>query len=282
MHQWCTRTCYSFSADLADMFRDYVGRIALQHQYLLNAIFGLTSLHMACETGDTAKVRAYVSTALRYQNEAIAGLREALDNLTPSNCDAIFVSTLVMMASAIVSPLISTGPEDEPSSTPEVVLGLVEYLHATRVIAGIGRAWLMETPVSALFSLHKPGRSSGAIWHPAQPLLALNNALVPLGSVEHSIFEKAVESLQTAFGEEHSLLVWLIRVQPEYMDQVRRDHPVALAIFMNWGVMLHQLGDSWWAKYSGAKLVEDLSTSLSTQSADFSDIVKWCREQVGL
>ncbi|PVH91503.1 hypothetical protein DM02DRAFT_620495 [Periconia macrospinosa] len=52
IHHWCTQTCHSFTRKGSELFRVYVGQKALQHDYLMEAIFAMTLLHMASAMED--------------------------------------------------------------------------------------------------------------------------------------------------------------------------------------------------------------------------------------
>jgi len=47
MHQWCMKSCHSFSSDLSNVFATYVAEQALHHPFLMDALLALSSLHIA-------------------------------------------------------------------------------------------------------------------------------------------------------------------------------------------------------------------------------------------
>jgi hypothetical protein len=71
-------------------------------------------------------------------------------------------------------------------------------------------------------------------------------------------------------------------VQPEFLAALRDGEAVALAVFMQWGVLLDRVDELWWARFAGKLLVEKIACTLDESGDDWVEVTKWCREQVGL
>ncbi|KAF2678368.1 hypothetical protein K458DRAFT_316923 [Lentithecium fluviatile CBS 122367] len=279
MHYWCTRTSSSFSQENTMVFRDYVVQQALRFGFLMEALLAVTSVHLACEAKDANLAHAHVSAALQYQTKAMAGLRSTLSTLSPLNCDAVFVSSMLVMVCSIVSPLISTARIDSIKSTAEAILTLVDLVKGIRSIHHVGRAWLIEGPLrwfcGGVFDLPPISFSS-----PLGVLRDLNSAM-SCDPVQH-IFNHAIDELEQAHQSKKSVVPWLLAMKPAFLEELKKDNSVAVAIFMHWGVMLDQLDDMWWAKYAGRRLVEEMSTTLDSRGEEWRQLTAWCRTQVGL
>lgn len=254
MHYWCTRTCHSFTPHLAELFRDQIGRESLRHEFLMNALLALTSFHIASETENTMDAHSYLNAAFQYYDQAVSGLREVLPNVASSTCVAIFASSAMIAACAIVSPLLHTSPDDEVKSIAEVILAVIDVLRGTSSIIEVSRQWLLQGPLSGILRGDMP-RHASAMKNafPTHELRQLNDALLIRSNYEreeresalgkHEIFEDAVQKLEKAIENEVSMLPWLVKVDSRFMDELWKGEPMAGAIFMHWSVFLNQLDD---------------------------------------
>lgn len=280
MHHWSTRTSCSFANQFVNVFRDHAVSEAFRHDYLMDALFATTSLHIACEMEDATAARIHVSTALQYQNRTMSGLRKTLNNISPSNCDAILTSAMLMMICAFLSSLMPIGSDDAPVPAEEAVFKLVDFLYGVKYILDLSRPWVVEGPIGTIIGLRK--YSAGEVWFPAKALRHLNQAFTDVKGQSYSTFEAAITGLEEIFQGKHGTIGYLIWVEPGYMEKLREGNMVARIIFMHWGVLLYILEDMWWSTYSGRKLVQDLSASLRGQSDELDRAIEWCRTQVGL
>ncbi|KAF2790173.1 hypothetical protein K505DRAFT_327753 [Melanomma pulvis-pyrius CBS 109.77] len=281
MHYWCTRTCYSFTPFGADLFRDHVGQEALRYDYLMEALLALTLLHIASEMDDTIAAGPYVSAALQHQNRGLSGLRATLSDISPSNCDAIFASSVFIMVCAIVSPLLPAGRDDDAKSTAESMLLLVDFINGIASIVELSRKWLENGPMSTIFDhTLKQGLSSDN-WFPAEELRHLVGEAVIHGSHKHQIFEQAIHELETVGKRNRSVVIWVTLVGSDFLDELRSGDLFAITIFMHWGVLLYKTSDMWWTRYSGTRLVGELSSTLVGRGEKWDKIVLDCRQQVG-
>lgn len=260
-----------------------MGQEALRYDYLMEALLALTLLHIASEMNDTVASRPYVSAALQHQNHALSGLRATLCDISTSNCDAIFASSILIMVCAIVSPLLPTGEDDHPAkSTAESMLSLVDFINGIAYIVRLSREWLERGPISAIFG---PSLKKGPVpkdWLLAEELRLLTDMTVTPGSHKHQIFNQAIKQLEVVIKTDRSIVIWLVLVGTDFMDEFRSGDLVAMATFMCWGMLMHKVDGMWWAQYLGRRLVEDLSSTLIECGREWSNIVTTCRKEVGL
>lgn len=279
MHHWCTNTCNSFTEELGTVFRDYVVKQALRLECLMESLFALTSLHMACEAKDEAVARRHMSIGLHYHTQAVAGFRNTLSTLSPSNCDAIFLSSVLIMVCSIVSPLLPAGYSEHTQSPAEAMLTLADLVRGIASIHSISRDWLLQGPLGGI--LERGSRFPPiALCFPLQELRSLN--MNTSCNRTRKLFDHAIEALEQAIHRVKSVIPWLTAVKPEFLEELKNEASLALAMFMYWGVLLDQLDKMWWAKYSGRRLVEELSDTLDTRGEEWRFLSGWCRAQVGL
>jgi hypothetical protein len=187
------------------------------------------------------------------------------------------------MVCAIVSPLLSTGDDDDPAkSAAESMLSLVDFINGIAYVVRLSREWLEQGPVSAIFG---PSLKKGPVskdWLLAEELQLLAEMAFTPGSHKHQIFNKAIKQLGIMIDTDRSILIWLVVVGTDFMDEFRSGDLVAMATFMCWGMLLHKADGMWWAQYSGRRLVEDLSSTLIRCGSEWDSIVTACRKEVGL
>ena len=119
-------------------------------------------------------------------------------------------------------------------------------------------------------------------WFPAEELRQLKDTKVGSDSPRRQIFDDALQELESVSNGEQSTVKWVVRVGPEFIEELRKDDSVAIMIFMHWSVLLHRLDDTWWKRFSGRRLVEDLSISFGRHGEEWDKLAIWCREQVVL
>lgn len=281
MHHWCTRTCHSFTPRGADLFREYVGKEALRHEYLMESLLALTLLHMAIEMEDPATAQPLVSAALRHQNRSLLGLGEALKSISPSNCDSIFACGLLIMPCAVVSSLLPTSQLDQPKPAAESIILLVGYMNGISHIVQTSRKWILDGPLSLMFCIVEPEPPLiHDEWPHARELRSLLDATVDSDSQKHSILEEAINGLGQVHRRHHCAVMWIVRVSSAFLDEIRNGDPLALAVLMHWGVLLYTMDDMWWKRYSGVRLVEEVSNALDDRGEEWEAMTRRCREQV--
>lgn len=281
MHTWCTRTYLSAGRPFARLFRDYIGKEALRHDYLLAALFSLTSYHLATDAlaENLPIARQHASAGLQYQTEALRGLRNNVAALTSENCSPVLFTSVLVMACAILSPLLPVGTNESTQSTAETFLPLVDYMKAVESIKGLTKPWLAQTSIMDFLDEEL---ESVEVERPlfVDELHHLNETTS--SSEKHGIFNKAIDELAKASRKDGEIVPWLANVGPKFLDALRKGESMALAIYMHWGALLDQLHDTWWARFSSKRLVDELSATLRDRGTEWRMISAWCREQVGL
>jgi len=273
MHRFSTRTCLTFSATGVgpEVWKSFVVQEALEHDFLMDGLLGLAALHIAAEkeigTGE------YVRIGLEYQNRAFVVFRESLSHLTAENCNAVFASSVLAMMIA----LFSTG----------CILQTFELLEGIRFVSKTGREWLQAGPFGPVFDLWFLPISSiqnSDINMALVELAAFNDSLSSVTAQEQqATFADAISHLHTCFSKDKEMvLIWLAMTGKDFMAALKQSEPMALLIFMHWGVLLDRLRDEWWVEGSGMRLVDELSKKVQEQGQDWSVMTVWARRQVGL
>lgn len=279
MYHWARSTRNSFTKEISDSLQDHIIQEALRHDYLMEAVLALTSLHIASEAENPTIVDEYVSIAVHYQHQALIGLRSALGNLSPGNCDAVFITSTLVMVSTIVSSLLQKESDQKAKSTAEAMLKLTSFLNGIQSVLDVGREWISGGPLRCMLN--------------AEVHLFSTSLRLPLEDLRHDngaqnygetriVFAHAIDMLEKATKSSKSAVPWITAVQPEFLQLLQDGNDLALVIFMLWGVLLDQSGSMWWAKYSGRRLVDEVSCTLNAKCNRWTRITEWSRLQVGL
>lgn len=273
MHHFSTRTYLTFSATGvgSEVWKSFVVQEALEHDFLMDGVLSLAALHIA--SGKGANSREYVRVALEYQNRGVIAFREALSHLTANNCSATFAFSVITM----MSTLFSTGS----------ILQTFELLEGIRFVSKTGREWLRTGKFGPVFELWFTPVSpiqNPDITMALVELAAFNERLSWRISREQTVtFADAISHLQTCFSKDTEMvLIWLAMTGNQFMTEMRQDEPMALLIFLHWGVLLDRLRDEWWVEGSGKKVVEELSMKLQEHGQDWETMTVWAQRQVGL
>ncbi|CAO2648702.1 Nn.00g096510.m01.CDS01 [Neocucurbitaria sp. VM-36] len=245
----------------------------------MEAVLALTSLHIASGTEDIRTANRHVSAALHYQHQAVIGLRSTLDTLSPANCDAVFISSMIIMVCTIVSPLLLSKCNQQSPSTAEAMLGLTDFLKGMESILGVSRKWLSEGPISYIL-VAGVNITTASLCFPREEMRRLIDE--KSSGQTRLVFEHALDTLEQVARRGRSVVPWIAAVKPEFLEALRDGNDIALAVFMQWGVLLDQFDGMWWAKFSGRRLVDEISATLKSRGDEWMLITEWCRAEVGL
>ncbi|KAF2240176.1 hypothetical protein BU26DRAFT_512450 [Trematosphaeria pertusa] len=279
MHHWCSSTCNSFTKQVGDALRDYIIQEALRYEYLMEAVLALTSLQIASRTDDIKIANEYLSAALHYQHQAVSGLRSSLDALSRENCDAAFISSMLIMVCAIASPLLQSKCKQQNQSTAEAMLRLVDFLKGIKSILDVSREWLSEGPLSCILDA-EIRLSTPSLCFPREEMRHLISA--QSSGQMRPVFDHAIDTLEQAALRGRLVVSWIAAVKPTFLEALKNGNSLALAIFMQWGVLLDRSDGMWWAEFSGRRLVDEIAGALDPRGDEWMSITKWCRENVGL
>lgn len=292
MHKFSTDTYRSLSNDPSDynVWQTVIPRKALEHDFLMNGILAIAALHMAASV-EPAAALSYIDSTLEYHTAASVTYRQALDHLTPFNCDAVFAHSIITTIIGIALPRL-TATRDETSNMTENIVVVFELLQGVRKIIWISDPWLH----SRLFTCRRDFLE--ALVKDPEPdadaamakLDVLNDTkLASVDPEQHRINRDAVALLRRCFArhavssDAASVLTWLAAVEKDFVHRLRQRQPFPLLVLMHWGVLLGELdGQMWWARNSGKALVIELTSVLQPGILQWEGAHLWPRRKVGL
>lgn len=290
MHKFSTETYKSVCGDRSDMedWQILIPKLAFEHEFLLHGIFSLAALHMVATTADPEKVLYYLDTALQCNELAFAPFREALAHLTPLNCDAVFAQSAIVTIIGMALPRLNAQHRGEPFSMIETMMTVFELLQGANKISQISKPWRQ----ASIFSKYDWTESTALDPNMANAiaqLRMLNSSIEITDSVQYSVNQEAIDSLQDSFAKfTHAphpapILAWLTYVKREFVGGLRARQPFQLLILMNWAVLLNELGAHfWWAKGCGGELVTELLSELKDHNEKWKLILQWPQQKIGI
>lgn len=280
LHHWCLRTSKDFTPDLVELFQDYLVKVALKNSHLMNALLALSSFHIACETNDPAVSRDFTSTGMGYHTRAVSDLRAVLGSLSPESCDPVFASSTLIMVCVMISPFLPVGHNRTFNFTAEAILPLADILRGLGLVIETSQRKVQQGPLSGIFNVAWPSLPHSTVSPILEDLRKFNAG--KSDSATAPVFEHAIQALQKKILDSTAIFPWIALAGLEFIEHLRLQSSVAMAIFMVWGALMHMADDQWWARFSGKHLVNETSTILSLRDDDFRGIITWCRQEVGL
>jgi|SRR5690242_9970526 len=280
LHHWCLRTSNNFTPDLIHLFQDYLVKEALQNSHLMEALLALTAFHIACETNDPALSRDFTSTGMAYQTRAIAGLRIVLGSLSPEKCDPIFATSVLIMVCVMVSPFLPIGHNKTFDFSAEAILPLADIIRGLGLVIETSQRKVQQGPLSGMFNVSFPSIPHTTV----SPVIEDLRGLITDKSdpATAPVFEHAIQALERKILDNAAVFPWIAMVGLEFIEDLRLQDSVAMAIFMVWGALMTMADNQWWATFSGRNLVTEISYILRSKGDEYARISTWCRREVGL
>ncbi|KAJ5185896.1 Protein of unknown function DUF3468 [Penicillium cf. griseofulvum] len=292
IHKFATETYESLCISKSEtkIWQITVPKLAFKHSYLMSGILALASMHIATTCEPSEGALQYYETGLQYYNRSLTPFRNAIDSITPHNCDAVFAHSIVMIAISIASPrLIVT--KDECTSITENIVILFQLLQGVKKIMQVSKSWIkLELFSQGEYWKKTPTEldpdTEAALTH----LAALNDqVMIGIYSNQHRINKNVIAHLRHCYAKfAHSadpapVLAWLAAVDKDFVENLRCRQPFSLLILMYWGVLLRELDEQrWWARDSGRALVLELFDALRSGDPRWERALAWVQRKMRL
>lgn len=291
MRQWCMHSCKSLHRPGTldeQIWTGAVTDLGLKHAFLVDMMLALSATHIAAETANKKTRAMYISMALEYQNSAVCATRDELLDINERNCTALFGFTILNIPTSVVLAQLPMGAEDTGKSPLDSLVISSEWITSLVALMTVGERWLKQGPFKGAYDqCDDPDSYDEAMRPPMQRLTTILARSVYAGrgySEQFRMFSSAVELLEERFIRSKSMsIAWPAEVDGAFLQYLQKGNSMALMITMHWGVLLHHL-DMWWASFTGKRLVEQISSELTTnmECPEGKEAVQWARIQVGL
>lgn len=291
MVYYTTTTYETMANSLEDieLWRKVVPKEAVQHDFLMDELLALSSLHFASQNPGSRW--QFTEIAIQYQTSALRKYASALEHVTKDNCDALFICSILITILALAFPNVCAAPAR--SSQIESIVNMLELLQGVRFITQTSGLSFRQGKLGALFRPLPQDMESVA---PSNEVALI---IVRLRERTDSIAESVdperrqaylsgIEALKTAFGLMKAsthlgpVIAWPAMVSEKLLKLFKQSDPMAQFIFIHYGVLLLYTRDRWWGRDIGVSLIESLACSLYATDPEWATWTEWARETAAL
>jgi len=279
LHHFLTDTANTLAdrADLQEMWKVMIPKLAMKQRFLMHLIFSVTALHIA--SSDAEKRPLYVDRALRHHNIALPYFRAQWHTATQENVTSLFVGATLIFASSLNLAVSRPPIESQPWAVQEI-FGIFVLLRGIPLVFGDYWEGAVKSDITPLFTGRVPDDSVCLPADIAEALEKLKTShQLSAKALNRATYVLAIESLESSFkvpvteGQDFGLVFeWPIRVSKEYILLLTARHSMALVILAYYAVILHELRDRWWVSVWGVKLVREIYLMLDDE---YKFLMEW-------
>ncbi|KAI8661159.1 hypothetical protein NCS55_00985200 [Fusarium keratoplasticum] len=254
--------------ELQQVWQVEVPKLALAHVFLLHQVLSVSAHHLAYLHPDRPTLSICAS---QHQNKAVVGLRTAVPTISEENCPEIFVASSLLYICAFAS--FSAPSRDEQPRIDD----LVDVFLLVRGMSDILNSYndaLRASKLGILFMRGDASEPSPVLSAMVEKLrqLEIPNAFDPettnlcresilsaVNWIENCVTTTRMPDLRVAMS-------WSLSLEPEFMDLVRRNHPIALCVIGHYCVILHHTGrDHWFLRGWGKPILSDIMEKIDPE-----------------
>lgn len=279
MHHYATILFHTIAAD-SDSYRPVwqiaVPREAQSYEFLMRGILAMSSLHLSHlwsgHEANTEQAQAYKQMALSHCNSATAAFRSAVDNITPSNANAIFAFSHLMI-------LFSFGSSKRSATDLKIedpigeLLNLFTLLRGSMQIVRQHWNWIESGSMGLLLQRGPPIKDRHYLPADAADALRYLEQLCEFSftgdSKQGRIHQYAIQQLYDSFVmAEMQRPDWAIALRfpiifpDSFFTCLRMREPMALVILAHYCVILYRAPMRWWVADWSAQVIEAVFRSL--------------------
>lgn len=285
LHHYTASTSLTFSstAQAREVWQDYVPRLAMHAEYVLQTLLAVSALHLSQLRPHSRS--SYWSIGVQLYHAALSRAQKEMENVTEENCTEIYIfSMLTCFYSLAQNGELATRSDQGESLDDEEkdLIGWVFLFRGTKALLTMPYQKLLHAgPLAPIFQQG----AKRAVRLRAYPTLDLGHVMDELQEIvpdpaEQVMYKDAIQHLQKSFHavygrpsgevETTDIFVWLFDVSDEYMDRLKRHEGPALAIFICFSLLVGQLQGVWWAKGWGEWISVRLRRRLLDEERSFS------------
>lgn len=285
--QWSNSTYDSLCPNLSAkcFWQSVAPREAARHPCLQNAMLALAALNLSSiTTGGTKSQRAYRKIATTYRSKAIDAVDTTAIAIDPSNLQALFASSSIMLIFEFAFHLTLPIDETEPLNGIQIKLQLIREIIGIleQVIKSDTEGQLTPLLDTTRIDPKMPDMSRLAILNLRRQntLLHGSNHYHEIAVYEETIahLENSLESLSRG-GEATAIAFrWIAAVPERFLGLLEEREPFALVIFAHYAVVMHSLRDQWWVNDWGSKILRTICHHLDSH---WMQRITWALDATG-
>lgn len=282
-----------------------VPKLALKHDYLLDTLLAITSLHIAKTRSDEAR-RELVADAVRYQTRALSSYRHSLANLTAEECQALYHCSAKL--GVIALGLRGVDPQTAATRATDTLVQLSQLWKGTWLILRASRDLVDAETYDMLFQQPEWVQPVRRPQPEAERLLEMLRRRAKVDIPEHhheepekdthgwevgaprspphfseddpsAIYLATLDYLEILFRvyepEPSRVLAWLVQVPAPFMEMVTFKDPLASAICLLYAATFQELEGKWWVQDFRRQLVEELLPVVVASDSELAEVAQW-------
>ncbi|KAF8243446.1 hypothetical protein K440DRAFT_589586 [Wilcoxina mikolae CBS 423.85] len=285
MHHWATSTADTISnrPNVQVLWRVDIPTLAVHHPFLMHTVLAISALHLC--TKEPARSGHYLPIATRHHDRAVRGMAACLAHISRDNCDALVVSSCLVVIYSFVSSRI-----DESAT----IASWVPLLRGVHSILKQAWAWVAGGPLSPLITQYELSSPSDALDAETEGVLSslyrlCTDRTLP-GSEELSdtststAYFSAIAELRKSFATimqwesiNGNIFVWPITATDKFVELLVERRPRALVIFMHYCALFTLIEEFWWCK--GSAMLE-LRRCEMCLSQDWLPWIEWPKTRI--
>jgi hypothetical protein len=233
----------------------------------------------------------YVRLAREHQDIGIQKFRLATSDITKDNCDALFA-----YSSLLILFTLATHTQDEDqnlmwvdSETDPDVSAWIRLMFGLRSILEQAGRWIADGPMRIVIT---PGTHPSMSALPAEVLTQFSNLQrfcdnTVDGEDAKILYQEMIDLLKDTYARYYAgpvqpgslagIFVWPAGSSKGFSALLSLKRPEALAVFAHYCVLLHRVGDLWWARGLSRNWISKIERSLQEP---WKFWVRWPMEQM--
>ncbi|KAI1328836.1 hypothetical protein F5Y16DRAFT_368099 [Xylariaceae sp. FL0255] len=265
-------------------WRDCVGQLATQYDYVLHQILCLSALHLRGAHPDQAQQLEEV--AVEHQHKALPLFRDAINRQSKDETLALFAcSTLIIPCTLAAANDPLSLIVNEAGGPPDWLALLDGAVRITREVMHT----LIESPLRPILGIFRQYDVLGIDDSPADRAIVGLIDVLPYPDGRRDDYVRLMDLLRhfftlsnrgpTKFDQKSAALRF-----PSFFSQTAKHdlaskEPAALVLLAFWFVLLYRIEDRWWLKDRVHPVVQMIHELLAPEHRH---LVKWPMEQCGL
>ena len=239
-----------------------IPHIALSHDFLMHSILGLAALHIAHL--QLEQRLSYWERAVLHQDRAVELQQEAMANACPYNADALYSFSLLVVYSAFATLKVSCSQESRQPLAG--VIQCIDMIRGIRYVVPPVQRWVEEGPLAKLLVFNPTDVQSNHSFNDVETDRYFQRFLVLCSTSSDTnkshdfedigLFAAAASTLRASFLKIESMegdlmktppiWHWACRLTPEFVQKLRKQHPIPLVLVAHWCVIVSQIHQYWW------------------------------------
>ena len=261
--------------------------IAIQNDFLLDAVFSFTCLHLAALRPD--KALKYCEAGMQYRDRALSRLQITLVEPSPEQCFAMFHTSVFVGLFSFALPQVH--PETKDASVVQLFIELANLWRGSGTIIELSKEMLGEAQYNANFEVMPSIRDTAAnegteANHALKRLEKMANDLPPDRNKEPYL--QALGALTIGYeahavdGTHNDMLAFTTKCGKDFYPLVVANDPLARLIMVCYAVLLDRIDAYWWARGVGQRLAKELSQTAVPLDEDGQAMWAWAMQRVRL